>query len=225
MAEVTRDPAVTAQEAEFAEIQRLHKDRSELTIRLQKLEEKRAAAKPEIVEKVRTEYQSKLDQVEGTLSEKTSGLKAELDRLELDRKGVLEEKAKIDDAIAEVELRHSVGEYADDLKESLEDTKKTELKTIVSRLEGLESKITTISHLLSPDGIPPKPTKPHVLKKEVTPSKAELASEHPPKAVPTPEEASIPQQGQLIKCPSCGTSNPPDNWYCEKCGRELIGAQ
>lgn len=225
MAEVIRDPDAVAktQEADVAEIQLLHKERAELKLRLQKLEEKRSAAKPEIVDKVRKDYQTKLDQVEASLTEKSSGLKAQLDRLEAERNSVLEEKSKIDDALEEVELRHLVGEFAGELKESLEEAKKTELTTIVTRLEELESKISTITQLLNPDEAPVEHAKSRLPDKESKTTKREAAPESQREAGTPLQESPTKEGGQVIKCPTCGTSNPPDNWYCEKCGRELIG--
>lgn len=48
-------------------------------------------------------------------------------------------------------------------------------------------------------------------------------------AAPVPEQTveDVPQddshEGEL-KCPKCGAFNRADNWYCEKCGNELINA-
>lgn len=38
------------------------------------------------------------------------------------------------------------------------------------------------------------------------------------------EPAEDSHEGEL-KCPKCGSFNRADNWYCEKCGNELISAQ
>lgn len=38
------------------------------------------------------------------------------------------------------------------------------------------------------------------------------------------ESAEESHEGEL-KCPKCGSFNRADNWYCEKCGNELISAQ
>lgn len=223
MAEVIRDAETASilSEADVSEIQRLHKEMSELKLRLQKLEDKKGAAKPEIVEKVRKDYQFKLEQVESTLESKSSGLKSELERLQTERKDVLSEKSKIDDAMEELELRHLVGEFADELKGSLETAKVDELDKIISRIKTLEEKIATVSQLLNPEAPPP------------TFEKIKVPEKQSPREVKEPVISNGPhpeslQEGQdtgTIKCPTCGTSNRHDNWYCEKCGRELLGVQ
>lgn len=40
-----------------------------------------------------------------------------------------------------------------------------------------------------------------------------------------PEEAAEESHDGELKCPKCGSFNRADNWYCEKCGNELISAQ
>lgn len=43
-------------------------------------------------------------------------------------------------------------------------------------------------------------------------------------ALAAEEPAEDSHEGEL-KCPKCGSFNRADNWYCEKCGNELISAQ
>ncbi len=50
-----------------------------------------------------------------------------------------------------------------------------------------------------------------------------------PAALQTPEEPAAlseeeSHEGEL-KCPKCAAYNRADNWYCEKCGNELLSAQ
>lgn len=40
-----------------------------------------------------------------------------------------------------------------------------------------------------------------------------------------PEEPAEESHEGELKCPKCGSFNRADNWYCEKCGNELISAQ
>jgi hypothetical protein len=44
---------------------------------------------------------------------------------------------------------------------------------------------------------------------------------HEPAVEETPGEEN--HEGEL-KCPKCGAFNRADNWYCEKCGNELLNA-
>jgi uncharacterized coiled-coil protein SlyX len=42
---------------------------------------------------------------------------------------------------------------------------------------------------------------------------------------PAAEEPAEDSHDGELKCPKCGSFNRADNWYCEKCGNELISAQ
>ena len=39
-----------------------------------------------------------------------------------------------------------------------------------------------------------------------------------------PTGGSTPRITHLTNCPKCGTSNPPDTRYCERCGASLAVA-
>jgi hypothetical protein len=43
-------------------------------------------------------------------------------------------------------------------------------------------------------------------------------------AAPEPPAEEESHEGEL-KCPKCAAYNRADNWYCEKCGNELLSAQ
>lgn len=56
------------------------------------------------------------------------------------------------------------------------------------------------------------------------PARADEPVEIISNAAEAPESAEDNHEGEL-KCPKCGSFNRADNWYCEKCGNELISAQ
>jgi len=55
---------------------------------------------------------------------------------------------------------------------------------------------------------------------------AALQSPEEPVAEAAPEAPAEEEshEGEL-KCPKCAAYNRADNWYCEKCGNELLSAQ
>ena len=63
------------------------------------------------------------------------------------------------------------------------------------------------------------PQMPDVVEQPAVPLPEALAQE------PAAEEAVVEDnhEGEL-KCPKCGAFNRADNWYCEKCGNELLNA-
>lgn len=212
-------------EADIAELQKLQKDKAELKLRIKKLDEKKAAARPEIVQKVREDYENRLKAVEETIEQKSKSVLTELGRCEEERKSLLSKKSAIDDAIEEVALRYLVGEYAEDLSRSLEEAKNKELEEYVNKIKETQDKIVILNRLIKPDE--PEPTfeelKVPMAKAKTAEAKVpdkKLTIEFPTDI--TPETATGVDEGKFLKCQNCGAQNRHDNWYCEKCGHELL---
>lgn len=71
----------------------------------------------------------------------------------------------------------------------------------------------------------PAPAMEEVMPRAQEPPAFDMTPEFPA-ALQTPEEPAEEEshEGEL-KCPKCAAYNRADNWYCEKCGNELLSAQ
>ncbi len=88
-----------------------------------------------------------------------------------------------------------------------------------AEMEELERQFASI--LSSTIAEPPQDVKPSI-GEVFAPAPAAAAPESAPEADPGPVESES-HEGEL-KCPKCQAFNRADNWYCEKCGNELLNA-
>ncbi|OGF04451.1 MAG: hypothetical protein A2502_04250 [Candidatus Edwardsbacteria bacterium RifOxyC12_full_54_24] len=262
--------------------------------RIRLLDEKKAATKPEIFQKVRGEYEAKLLELQVLLEEKGAGMQETLDAALAEQAGLLAREKEIRTEMEELELRAAIGEVEDADYARKSEAHNSENEAIVAKLQELTEKIDRCRALIGGETAPPaalvaseppatppphqavaskpasppppaaprpEPTPPPAPEPEVQPTPAVQRSElddlekqfasilganfgqeqpaaEPVAPIPEPiqieenvsfepqvEEAAIGEshEGEL-KCPKCGAFNRADNWYCEKCGNELINA-
>jgi len=289
--------------------------------RIKLLDDKKAATKPEIFQKVRGEYEAKLLEIQVLLEEKGAGMQEALDAALAEQGTLLAREKEIRNETEELELRAAIGEVEDNVYAQKTEAYNQELEAIVAKLQELAEKIdkyqalvggkTVVSEVPEPPQpvvapapkpapVPkpeppavPKPPKPEPPKATAVPKPAPIAPPPAPKPEPVAIQPSIPepapsaapepnpeaQRSELdelekqfasilgstfgqtpetaaplpepvsmeepvaaepepviedipleeshegeLKCPKCGAFNRADNWYCEKCGNELINA-
>jgi len=105
------------------------------------------------------------------------------------------------------------------------------LQPPVNEMEELEKQFASIlGSSFSEAPAAPSPAREEVMPRTDDPAPLDL-----PEALQSPEEPAaeaVPatpseeesHEGEL-KCPKCAAYNRADNWYCEKCGNELLSAQ
>ncbi|MDQ7798496.1 MAG: zinc finger Ran-binding domain-containing protein [Candidatus Edwardsbacteria bacterium] len=262
--------------------------------RIRLLDEKKAATKPEIFQKVRGEYEAKLLELQVLLEEKGAGMQEALDAALAEQAGLLAREKEIRTEMEELELRAAIGEVEDADYARKSEAHNSETEAIVAKLQELTEKIDNYQALVGgktaqpaapvaslPPAAPPpprviapkpasppppaapapEPAPPPAPEPEAQPAPAVQRSElddlekqfasilganfgqEQPAAEPTaplPEPIQIEEnlsfqpkaedapvedshEGELT-CPKCGAFNRADNWYCEKCGNELINA-
>jgi len=204
-----------ANRSQLEELQKLLEIREALTLHLEKLEEKKALARPEIVEKVQKDYLARLAHVERDLKQ-SGALQTALTQLEKEMAATSGRIAVLRDEEEEASVRYMVGEFDENAFRSLEAEKQAERAEQEGKLASLKEKALFYRGLL--EGEPrrgPEAGKGY----EFLPSLEEPAATTDLR----PEKRAEPTDG--LKCPQCGTSNPSDNWFCEKCGKELVDVQ
>ena len=109
------------------------------------------------------------------------------------------------------------------------------LQPPVNEMEELEKQFASIlGSSFGEAPAQPAPAMEEVMPRAPEPAAFDMTPEFPP-ALQTPEEPvaeAVPEppaeeeshEGEL-KCPKCAAYNRADNWYCEKCGNELLSAQ
>lgn len=275
------------------ELQRLQEV---FTRRIQLLDEKKAATKPEIFSKVRGEYEAKLLEIQVLLEEKGAGAQEAMDAALAEQESLLARDTEIRNHLEELELRATIGEIEESEFAAQSAGLSGEAQTIGARLQELAQQIDKYQNLLgvsaSPAELPPAPAAPAPpepaapkVPEPVGPPPQAPARMAPPPPAPEPatQSHSLPSFGQNevdelnksfesimgsfaptppappaaphpipeiaqpetiassapasdeilieeeshegeLKCPKCGAFNRADNWYCEKCGNELLNA-
>jgi outer membrane biosynthesis protein TonB len=264
--------------------------------RIRLLDEKKAATKPEIFQKVRGEYEAKLLELQVLLEEKGAGMQEALDSALAEQAGLLAREKEIRTEMEELELRAAIGEVEDADYAQKSEAHNSENEAIVTKLQELTEKIDNYQALIG--GKPAEPIAPVASPPPATPKPPQAVASKPVPAPPPPAPAPVPtptpppapkpavqptpevQRSELddlekqfasilgsnfgqeqpaaepivpipesiqieedisfepkvedaavaeshegeLKCPKCGAFNRADNWYCEKCGNELINA-
>ena len=266
------------------ELQRLQEV---FTRRIQLLDEKKAATKPEIFSKVRGEYEAKLLEIQVLLEEKGAGAQEAMAAALAEQESFLARDTEIRNQLEELELRATIGEIEESEFAAQSAALTGEAQTIGDRLQELAQQIEKYQALLGepvtaytapapapttppapvaapvpPPTPPPMPVAPPppVAPEPAPPSHSlppfgqnevdelnksfesimgamgqnapERAPEPSPEAPPpSPSPAPVEEQPEEeeshegeLKCPKCGAFNRADNWYCEKCGNELLNA-
>jgi ribosomal protein L40E len=151
--------------------------------------------------------------------------------------------------LEESELRYSIGEYSEDKFNEFEKEAKKDLAEIQEKIKRLEERIKWCEGFIGTakleetpaiEGVEKKTTSQkeanieeltideHILEEKIpdevkkldellveTNALSESAEEKEPVKVKKEKEEGI-------SCPKCGYTNPPDSWYCEKCGAEIL---
>lgn len=136
-------------EEQLKEVKRMEQQRNDLITKLQKIEEKRDTVKPEVFEKVKQDYQKKIDQVTGELLRKRDVLESEFKTVEKEKKELSTKKVAIDMDIEELELRYSIGEYDDETFKKLSREMQHKLAEIEKHLKSTDDRTGWMKDLLT----------------------------------------------------------------------------
>ncbi len=237
-------------EEKWRKLRELEAQRSDISTKLQKIEDKKDTVSVEVFIKVKKEYEDKLKKFDAKLAEYVDLIKEDITSARQEEEKLLEQERESNLKIEELKLRYSIGEYTDDSFQQVEAEHNENIKAIAVKLDRLREKIKWFDDFMELKGLEASFEKKEVAKPKKDTKKDILIEEHileekpaqemkledilvPEEAVkpeaPVTEESvpkPIPPKTEVkgVACPKCGFVNVPDSWYCEKCGAEILDA-
>lgn len=242
------------------------------------LESRKSSTPDSVYQKVRADYQSRLNDVSDRLGARAGELKSHIDTLTAKLQGISQEEAAQHESRQEAEVRAAVGEYTDEEWQRIKAESEGELSRIAVDRTAAETQLAELNRVFSlstnpsvPGTVsaapaaptpaatlkplpppPPVPVKPVSAPAEQNGQRrtgssgwpqrdgeeaGQAAQSSPSDSIATVETTSssstatkskrggLPdlrtEQQKTLKCPECGASNYPTEWYCERCGGEL----
>lgn len=237
---------------ELNELRELLEQKKEIKVRLDKLRSLKDKTKPTVFKKVYEDYNARLEKLNSIIEQKKEIIRRLYSQYEKAKIGYLKEKSTHEDELEEAKLRYMVGEYEESVFRELEKEKRIEIESIKEKIKELDEKMRFLKEILEEREIvkevktpetfvkksPPPPPPPEETIEELE----ELESIIEESLKPVPEEklkkkereeflveekfmdelGKGEEKKKTIICPKCGHENPPDSYFCEECGTELI---
>ncbi|MEO0185472.1 MAG: hypothetical protein ABIL20_06710 [candidate division WOR-3 bacterium] len=227
-------------------------ERNDLLSKLKKIEEKKANVSHEVYLKVKHDYEVKLKKLDESVAENRELVKMEMERLRNEIENLSHKHKDLKLQLEEIELRYSIGEYSEDKYRELEKEARENFTGVSEEIKNLEERINWCEGLVGveeeeekvvvkeevPVVEPAVEEKPeeltideHILEEKLPEEVKKLDEllvetsnllESEEKVVEDKPVKEAEKKEEGIACPKCGYVNPPDSWYCEKCGAEIL---
>jgi hypothetical protein len=188
-----------------ATIEELLEQRSQFEEWLAKLDSSGDKAPPAVRQRVRGDYEARLQSVMEQLRNRGSAIGEELERHHASQAELDRERRAAEEALAEAEVRHSVGEYTEEEWRRVSEESRREIEQLRNRLRSVGAEITRLTGIQavineprstgsSPaPAAPVRPTKPEVVEHAPLVTNVaepmDEAGRYAPKPRPTPEPA------------------------------------
>jgi hypothetical protein len=207
-------------------IEALLEQRSQYEEWLLRLDTSGDKAPPAVRQRVRGDYEARLESVMEQLRGRSAAIGEELERQHAAQAELDRERRAAEEALAEAEVRHTVGEYSEEEWRKLSDESRKGIEQLRARLRAIGSEITRLTEiqavLVAPRGgaapVPPPPPapparapRPEII--EQSPFMTHLAEE--PDAAPTeaaatnaPSRPDVPQGDELAFLKSVSDEEP-----------------
>ncbi len=235
-------------ENNFEKLKAIETERNDLLNKLQKIEEKKGHVSNEVYLKVKGDYETRLKKLDEKIAENKELLMIEMKNAKSELSELMQKEKEIKLHLEEIELRYSIGEYSEDKFHEFEKEAKSNLSRVVERIKKLEDRIKWCEGLIGTEQVEETAVIEEV--EEVSAAEVEkkvedltidehILEEKLPDEVKKLDELLVETTALLeetekkeepkkekkeegIACPKCGYLNPPDSWYCEKCGAEIL---
>jgi len=205
--------AKTTSETETT-IEELLEQRTQYEEWLAKLDAAGDKAPPAVRQRVRGDYQARLQSVLEQLRGRGAAIGEELERHHASQAELDRERRAAEEALAEAEVRHSVGEYTQEEWRQLNDESRRRIEQLRSQLRSIGAEIARLTEIQAVitaprSGTPSAPaartSRPEIVEQapltthiaEPVEEVAEPASRYAPKAAPQPEPAATPPGDEL----------------------------
>jgi hypothetical protein len=189
-------------------IEALLEQRAQYEEWLAKLDNSGDKAPPAVRERIRGDYQSRLQSVMEQLRGRGSAISEELERHHASQAELDRQRRAAEEALAEAEVRHSVGEYTEDEWRRVSDQSRREIEQLRAQLRTVGAEITRLTQVQSliaaprsaapasaPPAAAPRPApKPEVI--EQAPFVTHVADPMADPAAPPPRTAPQPPTPQ-----------------------------
>ncbi len=204
MAKTTTDSEVT--------IEALLEQRSQYEEWILRLDTSGDKASPAVRQRVRGDYEARLESVMEQLRGRSASIAEELERQHASQAELDRERRSAEEALAEAEVRHSVGEYSEEEWRRHSEQSKKGIEQLRARLRAIGSEITRLTEIqaliagprstTAPAPPPPPPAAPRAARPEVV-EQALLVThvtDEPEPVQPTPPPAK-PRQPEPAAAP------------------------
>ena len=130
------------------EILNLKNQMADLQQKLKLLEERRGAVRESVYNKVKSDYEERLQGIEKQLKEKASVIQEEIKKIDDEIREISLQKEGLEEQFEEIDLRHAIGEYTDETYESMTAELKERIKELEDRLNQLNEDRKTFVELI-----------------------------------------------------------------------------
>jgi hypothetical protein len=130
-----------------ATIEELLEQRTRYEEWLAKLDASGDKAPPAVRQRVRGDYEARLQSVMEQLRGRGSAIGEELERHHASQAELDRERRAAEEALAEAEVRHSVGEYTEDEWRRLSEESRREIEQLRNKLRGIGAEITRLTQI------------------------------------------------------------------------------
>lgn len=130
-----------------ATIESLLEQRSQYEEWILRLDTSGDKASPAVRERVRGDYQARLESVMEQLRGRSAGIGEELERQHASQAALDRERRSAEEALAEAEVRHTVGEYTEEEWRRLSDQSRRNIEQLRGRLREIGAEITRLTEI------------------------------------------------------------------------------